>query len=296
MESQFHAQFFRAEPEVTMVDLSKFKQRQGESAKQYIDRFKKVKNRCHVYMREIEVIRLVQKGLNFELRKNLEGVMFKDLFELSSTATSYEAILREEQQRNAASLGTYYQEVEFDTDIDIDMAQIIGKKPVICETLRKAGKHVSMPATQLAKKNVAMSHRQYSFDLSKADALFDELLANKFLTLTPGHNIPKEKDSFSKEYCKWHNFFRHSTNNCVTFQNCVQDLIQKGILKYAKKDKGVMAIDSDLFPNMVKINMVSTNFQSIDQKKKDKNPRVLLVELDKLHKERMKKMPKEAKV
>ena len=122
MENQFHAQFFRTEPEVTMVDLSKFKQRQGESAEQYIDRFKKAKNRCHVYMPKIEKIRLAQNGLDFELRKKFEGMMFRDLFELSSRATSYEAILREEQHRNAASLGTYYQEVEFDMEVDIDVA------------------------------------------------------------------------------------------------------------------------------------------------------------------------------
>ena len=91
-----------------MVDLSKFKQRQGESVEQYIDRFKKVKTRYHVYMPEIKVIRLAQNGLDFELRKKFDGMMFRDLFELSSRATSCEAILREEQQRNAASLGTYY--------------------------------------------------------------------------------------------------------------------------------------------------------------------------------------------
>ena len=70
----------------------------------------------------------------------------------------------------------------------------------------------------------------------------------------------------------------------------MQDLIQKGMLKYAEKDKGVMAVDIDPFPSMVEINMVAT-----DQKKKGKNPRVLLVELEKLHKERLEKMAKEAK-
>ena len=97
MENQLQAKFFRTEPEVTMVDLSKFKQRQGESVEQYIDRFKKLKNRCHVYMPEIEIIRLAQNGLDYELRKKFEGMMYRDLFELSSRETSYEAILREEQ-------------------------------------------------------------------------------------------------------------------------------------------------------------------------------------------------------
>ena len=71
----------------------------------------------------------------------------------------------------------------------------------------------------------------------------------------------------------------------------MQDLIQKGMLKYAEKDKGVMAVDSDPFPSMVEINMVAT-----EQKKKGKNPRILLVELEKLHKERLEKMAKGKKV
>ena len=75
----------------------------------------------------------------------------------------------------------------------------------------------------------------------------------------------------------------------------MHDLIKKGMLKYAEKDKGVMAVDGDPFPNIVEINMVATDFQSNDQKKKGKDPRVLLVELEKLHKERMEKMAKETK-
>ncbi|CAL5398614.1 unnamed protein product [Camellia sinensis] len=74
-----------------------------------------------------------------------------------------------------------------------------------------------MPATHPTKRNANTVFRQYSFDLSKARALFDELLASKFLTLSPGYVILKEQHRVEKEYCKWHNTFRNSTNNCVTF-------------------------------------------------------------------------------
>ena len=47
-------------------------------------------------MPEIEVIRLAQNGLDFELRKNFARIEYKDLYELSFMATNYESILREE--------------------------------------------------------------------------------------------------------------------------------------------------------------------------------------------------------
>lgn len=52
LEEQFHAQFFRTEPEVSMADLAKLKQEPNETAEQFLARFKKVRYRCHVHMPE----------------------------------------------------------------------------------------------------------------------------------------------------------------------------------------------------------------------------------------------------
>jgi hypothetical protein len=93
--------------------------------------------------------------------------------------------------------------------------------------------------------------------------LFDELLNQKFLTLSFGHTIPPEKDRKGKDYCKWHNSYRHNTNNCITFRNCVQDLIQKGMLQYAKGNKDVMGIDIDPFPifPMADVNVITARLK-----------------------------------
>lgn len=101
-------------------------------------------------------------------------------------------------------------------DVEIDVAQVEGKAPIVCDTLTKVEKPVNMPSSHRNKKNQA-SYRQYSFDLSKADQLFDKIINQKFLTLSQRHVIPPEKDKKGKDYCKWHNSFRHNTNNCVTF-------------------------------------------------------------------------------
>ncbi|XP_058179969.1 uncharacterized protein LOC131327899 [Rhododendron vialii] len=254
MEEQFHAQYFRHEPEVSIADLAKLKQKPNETAEQFLTRFKRLRNQCHCNVPETEIVRIAQDGLEFNFKKQFNGSNFKDLFELSMRASQFEAILQEEELLRNTSLGTYYQDVE--GDIEIDVAQVIGKTPIICDTLVKTEKPMNMPSSQPNRRGGQANYRQYSFDLAQADQIFDELLKQKFVTLSPGHIIPSDKDRKGKEYCKWHNSFRHNTNNCVTFRNCVQDLIQKGLLQYAKGDKDPMGIESNPFPK-IEVNMVT---------------------------------------
>ncbi|KAG5554688.1 hypothetical protein RHGRI_012296 [Rhododendron griersonianum] len=186
-------------------------------------------------------------------------------------ASQFEAILQEEEQLKSTSLGTYYQDVE--GDIEIDVAQIIGKNPIVCDTLIKTEKPMNMPSSQPNRRGGQANYRQYSFDLAQANPIFDELLKQKFITLSTGHILPSDKERKGKEYCKWHNSFRHNTNNCVTFRNCVQDLIQKGLLQYAKCDKEPMGIDANPFPK-VEVNMVTASLSkrlgsTVEKKKRE---------------------------
>ena len=50
MERQFHIQFFRVEPEVCIVELSRVTQRNGENTDLFISRFKKMRNRCKIHL------------------------------------------------------------------------------------------------------------------------------------------------------------------------------------------------------------------------------------------------------
>ncbi|KAG5533025.1 hypothetical protein RHGRI_027308 [Rhododendron griersonianum] len=186
-------------------------------------------------------------------------------------ASQFEAILQEEEQLKNTSLGTYYQDVE--GDIEIDVAQVIGKNPIVCDTLIKTEKPMNMPSSQPNRRGGQANYRQYSFDLAQADPIFDELLKQRFITLSPGHILPSDKERKGKEYCKWHNSFRHNTNNCVTFWNCVQDLIQKGLLQYAKGDKEPMGIDANPFPK-IEVNMVTASLSkrlgsTVEKKKRE---------------------------
>ena len=116
------------------------------------------------------------------------------------------------------------------------MAEYIGTKTNECLALKrltliKEKKKISK-ANQIA--------REYSFDLTKADEIFDALIKNGQIKLSDYHVIPPPEDQAGKEYCKWHNSWIHTTNNCVIFRNVIQKAIDDGKLLFPGIGKAVM--------------------------------------------------------
>jgi hypothetical protein len=58
---------------------------------------------------------------------------------------------------------------------------------------------------------------RYTFDMSKCDRLFDLLLQGGVIRLTKGHAIPSANILAKKTYCKWHDSYTHTTNECNYF-------------------------------------------------------------------------------
>jgi hypothetical protein len=60
---------------------------------------------------------------------------------------------------------------------------------------------------------------RYTFDVSKCDPLFDLLLPGGFIRLTEGHIVPNADILAKMTYCKWHDSYTHTTNECNYFGN-----------------------------------------------------------------------------
>ncbi|XP_073033796.1 uncharacterized protein [Primulina eburnea] len=184
MERQFHIQFYRTEPEVCIAGLSRVTQKKGESVESFIDRFKKMKNRCKVFLPETEFVKMAQKGLDFELRKKFQGMEFWDFFKLAAKVAEYEELLREESYKKKTAMGSYYQEVE-----DVSLADIRSADSCTVSLLKKK------PA-EPEKKNSSQLPKdmQYTFDVSKTDEVFDFLVKEKFITFPPDHRMPPTEE------------------------------------------------------------------------------------------------------
>ncbi|GKV06877.1 hypothetical protein SLEP1_g18697 [Rubroshorea leprosula] len=136
---------------------------------------------------------------------------FRDFFELSYKVARYENLLREDTQRKSTSHGTYYGDANF----DLNVAEVVADKPVVCPDLVK----VAQQTNKTVKRYVGEAGKQYTFDISKTNKIFDHLKKSGLIKLSPGHKIPMDK-------------------------------INKGILRFPDKAKETMGVDADPFPTM----------------------------------------------
>jgi hypothetical protein len=68
------------------------------------------------------------------------------------------------------------------------------------------------------------------FNVAKCDQIFDELLKGDNINLS--HTIPSIDELKSHAYCKWHNSFAHTTNDCNVFHRQTQSPINDGRLSF----------------------------------------------------------------
>jgi hypothetical protein len=82
---------------------------------------------------------------------------------------------------------------------------------------------------------------KFTFDVSKCDHLFDEVLKSGNIKLT--HIIPPLDELKRRAYCKFHNSFSHAIHGCNVFRRQVQSAINEGRLTFHE-----MQVDKAPFP------------------------------------------------
>ena len=73
----------------------------------------------------------------------------------------------------------------------------------------------SVPSLKPIQKNF-QEELKFTFDVSKCDWIFDELLKNWNIRLS--HAIPSPEELKRHIFCKWYNSTSHTTNNCNIFR------------------------------------------------------------------------------
>jgi hypothetical protein len=86
---------------------------------------------------------------------------------------------------------------------------------------------------------------KYTFDVSKCDKLSDVLVQGGVIKLKEGHIIPTVEILAKRKYCKWHNSYSHTTNECNYFHRQVQSVLNDDQLTL--EDGGKMKLDVDPF-------------------------------------------------
>jgi len=90
---------------------------------------------------------------------------------------------------------------------------------------------------------------KFAFDITKADRIFDFLLQEVQIKVSPNHVIPSAEELKKIKYSKWHNATSHSTNEYKVFRQQLQSAIESRRIKFdCSKAQKPMKIDQHSFP------------------------------------------------
>lgn len=70
-------------------------------------------------------------------------------------------------------------------------------------------------------KEDSRNKTECSFDISKADQIFEYPLKDKQIWLLDGQKIPPPEDLKGKKYCKRHYSYNHDTSNCIVSRKAI---------------------------------------------------------------------------
>jgi hypothetical protein len=102
----------------------------------------------------------------------------------------------------------------------------------------------------------ARAYKGFDYDVNKAEQVFDLLLKEKQLKLSEGHKFPTAQEQLGRPYCKCHNSFTDTTNDCKELRRQIQSAIEQGRLILGQF---TMKVDSQPFlvVNMVECDGIS---------------------------------------
>jgi hypothetical protein len=209
-------------------------------------------------------------GLTPYLRDKLDGQEFSNTNQLLQRALPYENRAKSSRFRDSVNKDKEKHHVNF-MDEEADNEE--GNETCVAEWVENP-RDKPISCSFLKTNGGRREEMRYTFDVSKCDRLFDLLLQGGVIRLTKGHVIPSANILAKKTYCKWHDSYTHTTNECNYFRRQVQLAIKDGRLTLGDVDK--MKLDTDPFP----VSMVELKHKKIlvltDQAEMTKGEKVVV--------------------
>ena len=106
-----------------------------------------------------------------------------------------------------------YNDDNLDDEVDVYTTEFVlssKAKPYTCNALKPIRKNRD-------------EEIKFTFERSKCDKIFDFLLQDKRISIA--HTLPPFEELKWCDYCKYHNSFSHSTNDCNVFRRQIQSAI-----------------------------------------------------------------------
>jgi hypothetical protein len=211
LEQKFHDHFFSGSYQLKLTGLTSVRQNKEESVSDYLKRFKEVKNRCfNLSLTDSDLADLAARGLRPAIRDRLEGVEFHTLANVLVRGMSQELKLNKEKEHFKSRRSNIHV-VEYDSDSSDDENEVYVAE-FVWPSKSKASSCASLkPATKGRQEEL-----KFTFDVSKCDRIFDELL--KLGNIKISYTMPPLDEIKQHAYCKFHNSYSHATNDCNVFR------------------------------------------------------------------------------
>jgi hypothetical protein len=175
-----------------------------------------------------DLANLAAKGLKFAIRERLEGVDFYSLDSVLVRGMAQELNLNKEKEKLESHQSDVnvvdYVSNNLNDETEIYSAKFVWPsedKSFSCASLKPASKG-------------RQEELRFTFDISKCDRIFNELL--KLGNIKIYHTMPPLDEIKRCAYCKYHHSYSHATNDCNVFRRKIQSSInERRLVLHEKK-------------------------------------------------------------
>jgi len=202
LEKQFHKYLFSGVHEKKITDLVRLRQCNDESVESFVQRLRDVKNKCYsLVLDDRQLADLAFQGLLPHIKDKYASQEFESLSHLVQRISDQDIKVFEPRK-------AWNKKVSF---VDEAMGSDSDEEPVIgLAEWVKNKKLMSYPFGQKEPE-------KFASDITKADRIFDFLLQEGQIKLSPNHVIPSAEELKKIKYCKWHNATSHNTNEFIFY-------------------------------------------------------------------------------
>jgi hypothetical protein len=176
------------------------------------------------------------KGLSSSIRDKIEGSDFLSVAQVQVRALVVENQMNKEKD-NFKSRRSNVHIIDYDSDSSNDNDKEVYAAEFVWPSKEKSYSCSSLKPTSKGRQEEI----KFTFDVSKCDRIFDELLKSGNIKLT--HTIHPLEELKRRAYSKFHNSFSHDINDCNVFRRQVQSDKNEGRLTFHE-----MQVDKAPFP------------------------------------------------
>ena len=228
MQRAFLAQFVSSKKKVTLMDLAQTIQRPGESASEFITRWRSLNLQCMEKISEFSAVQICYNNLIPEIATFVGIAEPRTFDELVSKASNVE-----KQMSRKNVFGKMIQDLERRSDTKKGDDKRMPKKGDSMATFVKVDKkndNVKRKEEAKGTRRLSLKERKevkYSFDDEDVGTIFEELLAAKMITLPEPKRPAEVNKTDDPKYCRYHRLISHTIEDCYILKDIIQEKINK---------------------------------------------------------------------